>query len=152
MTRLGSAFAICLIAAFFGCGTTMMSEPSTQGSDSSPQAGSTAHPKYLCGIWQWQWNEGGIIDHVVLRSDGSAIKCKDTMPANLDGSWHVDSQGMLQVRFPNDDIAITFRIDDEFSITDVATLPTERDFPWFKVHKLTTSLSGENIISLPEYN
>ncbi|MEL6109739.1 MAG: hypothetical protein AAFU85_27325 [Planctomycetota bacterium] len=97
------------------------------------------------GIWQWQWTDG-IIHHVVLKSDGSAETFEDTALAKAGGTWRVDSQGMLQVEFRENDGRMTFRIDNEQRITDVETLTTDRDFPWLKVRNLTESLSRENVI------
>ncbi|TWU43627.1 hypothetical protein Poly51_62820 [Rubripirellula tenax] len=141
--------AIGLLTSTSGCGRSS-SPAAKETKDSSSLAMASMHPPYLVGIWQWQWTDG-VIDHVVLKSDGSAEKFKGTALANSGGTWRVDSQGMLQVGFPQDNDGITFRIDNEHSITDVETLPTDRDFPWFKVHKLTEALSNENIISTPAY-
>ena len=150
MRLIAFFLVISVIASIFGCGS---SSPTTnqETEDSSSPTVSSVHPAYLVGIWQWQWTEVGIIDHFVLQSDGSAERFKDTALTNAGGTWHVDTEGMLQVGFPKHNIRFTFRIDNEYSITDIETLPTDRDFPWLKVHKLTESLSRENVVSLPPY-
>ncbi len=131
-----------------GCGSNE-TKPPPQSSVDVPAEKVPERDRYLVGIWQWQWTSG-VLDQIVLRDDGAAEKYRGTELANDGGKWHVDSEGQLQVAFPNDDLTMSFRIDSEFSITDIATLPTERDFPWFKVHKLASSLSKENLIAPPK--
>ncbi|MCR9199963.1 MAG: hypothetical protein NXI04_15110 [Planctomycetaceae bacterium] len=109
----------------------------------------TRNPSELAGIWQWQWTDG-IIQHVVLSEDGSVRRFHGTDLVADNGRWQVDGYNLLQITFADEVPPQTFRIDSLFRMTDLQTLPTDRDFPWCRVHRLTTKLSRENIIRPPD--
>ena len=137
-----------LAVALTGCRRNSTAENVAASPGPDAAIGRNHNPSELAGIWQWQWTDG-IIQHVVLSEDGSVQRFHGTDLVADGGRWQVESDKLLQLTFA-DEQPQTFRIDSPFRMTDIQTLPTDRDFPWCRVHRLTTKLSRENIISPPD--
>lgn len=153
MTRYRIAHALMALLlmpiALIGCRRHSTAENVAASPASDRAADGNRNPTELAGIWQWQWTDG-IIQHVVLRKDGSAQRYHGTDLVADNGRWQVDHDNMLQLTFADERQQQTFRIDSALRITDIQTLPTDRDFPWCRVHRLTTKLSRENVIKRPD--
>ena len=124
-------FAIALLAC--GCGEPR--RPATSSTEVAVKSEDT-QPDELVGIWRWQWTRG-TVHHLQFHPDGRAEKYEDADKLISNGTWHVDDNGELIVK-----LTMRFRIDDD-GLMDIETIPTDRDFPWTKVDRVSNSLTDD---------
>jgi hypothetical protein len=118
-----------------GCADSGEPPPTPQITEGETKDRPTVNrPDSLVGIWRWQWSQG-TVHHVILHADGRAEKYENADAIHTDGTWHVDEDGELVVSF-----SMHFRVDSESEIMDIETIPTDRDFPWVKVDRVSNSL------------
>ena len=109
----------------------------------APPPGSSAEPNRppeIAGIWQWQWAGAEGVHHLVLHENGQAERLLGGETVADSGTWQVAHDGNLQLRFDNEELSADFQMDGNSRLLDIATIPTDRDFPWIKVDKISTKL------------
>lgn len=123
---------VCLL----GCSET----PVTTQNSKISASDSINRPERFVGIWLWWWSDGPAY-HLVLHADGRAEKLSGFDPSFTNGSWQLDQDGFLEVRFAKPEASMRFRVDSDTEMMDVATIPTDRDFPWQKADRIVATLA-----------
>lgn len=129
-----------LMACLLGCSERTATTQSTSDDESINASRSIDRPGRFVGIWLWWWSDGPAY-HLILHGDGRAEKLNGFDPVFTDGNWRLNEDGFLDVQFGDPDANMLFRVDSDTKIMDVATIPTDRDFPWEKVDKVVATLA-----------
>ncbi|MEP3481314.1 MAG: hypothetical protein ABJZ55_18885 [Fuerstiella sp.] len=129
-----------LTTCLHGCSEQTAATKSTAGPSSIDASHSIDRPAKFVGIWLWWWSDGPAY-HLILHNDGRAEKLSGFDPVFTDGKWRLDKNGFIDVRFGDSEDDMLFRVDSDTEIMDVATIPTDRDFPWEKVDKVVATLA-----------